>query len=140
MKTKWISCLLTVGLLVFYTCGCATGKDDSGVKGPKRAQKVKVAMLDSENRTPTSTIEMPSAQQLASRPYKTIAVLSSAGDIDDEAEHIEALVWHARALGGNGIIVERTGKRAYQISTTWTPWAGSSDDVTFRAQVIVWSD
>src|ERR1700733_4908307 len=135
-----------LGIIVFVIAGCTTTPAPAGAEKPVRyASAVQVARYDSENRTPTASLEMfPSIEAVGQRPYRIIALLTRGGNREDEGLIMNAIAWRARQLGAEGLIAINDSKNPLiNVNTTvrvggWpSSDSGNKEKPLFRAYAIV---
>jgi len=100
MKTKFIILASVVVLLA----GCHN-YDVNGTAPVRYANSVFVTVLDPSKRKPTKSIELFANEDKIKRPHHVIAILSREGYLQDQGMIVNALIWRAKQLGAEGIIL-----------------------------------
>ena len=101
MKTIIPLLLCASGLLL---TGCHT-YDMNGDVPMRYAANVQVVNYESIVRPPAKTIQIFDSPSQIKQPYHVIGLLLRPGKSNDEALILKALIWRARQLGADGVIL-----------------------------------
>lgn len=95
--------LFAAFLITLLVAGCATtpGADQP----PKHAKRVKLVVYDSSPRSKLDHIDVFDQTQPITKPHKNIALLTCEGAAHEEPEMTEAIIYRARMLGADGVII-----------------------------------
>ena len=117
---------LSLFLVALLGAGCETQPSNpSGEKQPKHAASVKIAIYDSSPREKSGFVKVFDDPKSIQKPYKEIALLNCEGTPKEEAPMTEAIIYRARILGANAIIILPPSR------------SGWGDRRVFRAKAIV---
>ena len=123
------------GVTVMLLTGCHS-YDINGTRPVRYASGVQVVSLDSTSRSFHQNIEVhQNVDELQGRAYHKIALLSHSGWPNDEALLNNALIWKAKSLGSEGVILLPPGRIGYQFNL----FAHSGVSYNYRAEAIVFS-
>ncbi|MGC9944468.1 MAG: hypothetical protein ABSE48_21800 [Verrucomicrobiota bacterium] len=116
--------------------------DVNGSRPVRYASGVQVATYDSTPRQPSASVRAFQSPAEVQRPYHVIALLSREGYLRDEGLIVNALVWRAKQMGANGIILlnvtSEGGDQAFAFGANGSFLAGSSPaQCVFTANAIV---
>jgi hypothetical protein len=100
MKTKFII-LASIAMLL---AGCHN-YDVNGTAPVRYANSVFVTAIDPTKREPSKSIQLFANEDKIKRPHHVIAILSREGFLQDQGMIVNALVWRAKQLGADGIIL-----------------------------------
>ena len=116
--------LLIAALLI---TSCATMGNKTGIEpSPRHANRVQVATFDSVLRPKTTHAEVFDDPKSLQKPFKDIALLSCEGKPSEEAPMTQAIIYRARMLGADAIIILPPSR------------SGWGDRRVFRAKAIVY--
>ena len=122
-----------IAVAVMLLTGCHS-YDVNGTRPVRYANSVLVTVLDSTPRPFSQTIEVfQNTEELKTRPYRKIALLSHSGWPNDETLLNNALIWKAKSLGATGVILMPPGRIGYQFNL----FAHSGVSYNYLAQAIV---
>ena len=130
MAISKVSQFLSLLLGALIISGCSTTGPD-GERVPRFAKRVEVVTYDTNPRSHTKQLDIYDAKR-PTKAFKEIAALTCEGAPDEEAVMTEALLYRARMLGADGVLIvppERTME--------WNGFGGSSRRV-FRCKAIVY--
>src|SRR5258707_3647873 len=97
---------LAVLLITLVVAGCATTTSQKTLeKPPQHAARVKILMYDGSPRTKSDHFEVFSEIHLVQKPYKEIALLTCDGTVNEESVMTEAIIYRARMLGADAVII-----------------------------------
>jgi hypothetical protein len=133
--------LTIIALTSLIITGCYS-TDPNGDKPIRYASSVQVAPYDSIQRAPSATIEVfQDASAIGNRPYHVIALLTREGYPNDEGLITSALIWRAKHIGANGIILLNTsggGQQSFAFgNANGIIGSSSPGQIVFRADAIV---
>jgi hypothetical protein len=120
--------ILLIGAVVIS--GCATTGPD-GERVPRFAKRVEVVTYDASPRPRTKQLDIYDVKR-PTKAFKEIASLTCEGAPDEEAVMTEALLYRARMLGAEGVLIV-----APERTVEWTGFGGSGRRV-FRCKAIVY--
>lgn len=126
-------------LAALIVAGCATSSQNPGEKPVKHAGRVKAAIYNSVERTPTTHLDVYSNPQSVERLHKVIALLTCEGAAHEEGELVNAINYKARQLGAHGVVVIPPD-RPNEGLVIAHPWFQPADRRVFRANAIVYTD
>ena len=125
--------LVILSLTALSLTGCHS-YDTNSTKPVRYADGVQVISIDSTPRKFSPTLEVfQNADELKGRPYHKIALLSRNGWPDDEGRLINAVIWKAKSIGANGVIMQSPVKGNYEFNA----FARSGKRTTYKAEAIV---
>jgi hypothetical protein len=128
-----ISPILFAFVFLWLLTGCHT-YDVNGTTPVRYANTVQVISLDSTQRPFSKAIEIfQNPDELHGRAYRKIALLSHEGWPNDETLLVNALIWKAKSLGADGVILMPSTRNGYEFNA----FAHSGVSYTFHAQAIV---
>ena len=111
MKTKLLLLLVTLAV-----AGCHSYNVNSN--WPVRyASGVQVTPYTSSPHSRLTTIEVFDNSSQVTRPYHRLARLSRGGHRSDKGRITNALIWRARQMGADAIILEPNNTRFYEGTT-----------------------
>jgi hypothetical protein len=129
MKKNIIICFA----LLFLLTAC-NSYDVNGTSPVRYASSVQIITLDSTKRPFSKSIEViQTKDDLHGRAYHKIALLSHEAWPNDENMVINALIWKAKSLGADGVILLPRSSNGYEFN----PFAHSGVKFNYEAQAIV---
>jgi hypothetical protein len=103
MKPRWVFSAL---LLTLFAMSCASNSAHQGTEAkPKHAARVQVAMYDTSPRAKSDHMDIFDETRPIQQPHKDVALLTCEGTPREEAEMTEAIIYRARLMGANAIII-----------------------------------
>ncbi|MGD1086272.1 MAG: hypothetical protein ABSA47_16170 [Verrucomicrobiota bacterium] len=124
-------------LLVMIAASCSTTPKDESGKPVVHANRVKIVMYDSKERTrstSTEVFDLSRGGKAPIRPYKVIALLTCEGTVNEETDMLNAIIYRARQLGADGLVI-RPPARTFGLL-----WTDLGERRLFSGQAIVWLD
>src|SRR5580765_4301775 len=98
--------LFATVLIALVLAGCATSSRQQALeKPPKHAGRVKVLMYDPSPRLKPDRCEVFDAMHSIQKPFREIALLTCEGSVDEEAVMTEAIIYRARTMGADAVII-----------------------------------
>jgi hypothetical protein len=128
-KMNRISQLLIILVVVLSVAGCATRPSEQNAKPPKHANRVKLLMYDSSPRNVLEHIDVFDGTHPIQRPCRDIALLTCEGRPNEELVATEALIYRARMMGADAVLILPWYKYQKNLSAVGT---------MFRAKAMVY--
>ena len=98
--------LFSALLVTLFTAGCASNSEHKETeKKPKHAARVQVAMYDTSPRPKSDHMDIFDETKPIQKPHKDVALLTCEGTPREEAEMTEAIIYRARLMGADAIII-----------------------------------
>jgi hypothetical protein len=128
--------VLAIAAVSLGLCGCHSVRTEVGTNN-KHVSQIKVTRYDSTKRPPTSEVEVYANFDRVSRPNKPIGRLTCQGSREAGPAIVDALVYEARQLGAEGLILLQpiTPQTRRSLSV---PTADAPDIVTYQADALVY--
>ena len=124
--------LSVLALLILTSCSSVPPAE----RPPRYGKGVQAVMLDSTPRVFNPTVEVfQRREDLGDRPRRTIAIVSHDGWPNDQAALVTALIWKAKALGADAIILHPPEKMGYEFNA----FAHSGVRYMYKGDAILWS-
>lgn len=128
--------IVTIAAALLIT-GCRSGHSLPPEERPvSGGRAVQVVAIDSTTRPFNRSIEViTDAAEIAGRPHRKIALLSIFDWPEAETKCVNALVWRAKSLGADAVVIKPRQKHNYE----FRPFAKSGSRYTFSAEAILFT-
>jgi hypothetical protein len=131
--------LLATLLVTLLVAGCATTRSPQRAeRPPEHAARVKMVIYDSSPRSKLDHIGVFDQTQPITKPHKNIALLTCEGAPHEEPEMTEAIIYRARMLGADAVIILPIN--SYQQGGAFFGGSGGGGDgrCVFRGEAVVY--
>ena len=127
--------LLVIALIL---SACSTAPKQAADQPIKHADRVKVATYDSSPRPASARLDVydlsrDAQANPAPKAHKVIALLTCEGGAQEEAEMMNAIMYRARQLGADGVVILPPDR-------TYGLWSALGERRIFSAKAIVYSE
>ena len=114
-------------LITLLVAGCATTPSQQRAdQPPKHAKRVQIGMYDASPRGKSDHVDVYDETHPLLKPHNDIALVTCEGTPSEESPMIEAIIYRARMLGANAVIILPPSR------------SGWGDRRVFRAKAVVY--